>query len=58
MGLSIFTVNDQAQRNEALDMSQSFIVQAPAGSGKTQNKVLKKHNDTHLLVFLSVQYHP
>jgi hypothetical protein len=24
----------------------------------TQNKVLKKHNDTHFLVFLSVQYHP
>ncbi|CAC9435084.1 ATP-dependent DNA helicase pcrA (EC 3.6.1.-) [uncultured Gammaproteobacteria bacterium] len=29
-------MNDQAQRDEALDISQSFIVQAPAGSGKTE----------------------
>jgi ATP-dependent exoDNAse (exonuclease V) beta subunit len=29
-------VNDQAQREQALDISQSFIVQAPAGSGKTE----------------------
>jgi ATP-dependent exoDNAse (exonuclease V) beta subunit len=29
-------VNDQAQRDQALDISQSFIVQAPAGSGKTE----------------------
>ncbi len=27
---------DQAQRNTALDVSRSFIVQAPAGSGKTE----------------------
>lgn len=27
---------DQAQRQEALDITQSFIVQAPAGSGKTE----------------------
>ncbi|TNF69052.1 MAG: hypothetical protein EP298_04845 [Gammaproteobacteria bacterium] len=27
---------DQAQRQKALDISQSFIVQAPAGSGKTE----------------------
>ena len=27
---------DQAVRNQALDISQSFIVQAPAGSGKTE----------------------
>lgn len=30
------TVADQAQRNQALDTSRSFIVQAPAGSGKTE----------------------
>ncbi len=29
-------MNDQAQRDETLDVSQSFIVQAPAGSGKTE----------------------
>ncbi len=29
-------MNDQAQRDQALDISQSFIVQAPAGSGKTE----------------------
>ena len=29
-------VVDQAQRREALDHSRSFIVQAPAGSGKTE----------------------
>jgi ATP-dependent exoDNAse (exonuclease V) beta subunit len=29
-------VNDQAQRDEALDITQSYIVQAPAGSGKTE----------------------
>ena len=29
-------MNDQAQREEALDIGQSFIVQAPAGSGKTE----------------------
>ena len=28
-------VSDQQQREQALDISQSFIVQAPAGSGKT-----------------------
>ncbi len=27
---------DQTQRDQALDISQSFIVQAPAGSGKTE----------------------
>ena len=27
---------DQAQRQRALDVTHSFIVQAPAGSGKTQ----------------------
>ncbi len=29
-------MNDQTQRQKALDISQSFIVQAPAGSGKTE----------------------
>jgi len=29
-------VNDQSQRDQALDISDSFIVQAPAGSGKTE----------------------
>ncbi|RUA06990.1 MAG: DNA helicase UvrD [Gammaproteobacteria bacterium] len=29
-------MNDQKQRNQALDISQSFIIQAPAGSGKTE----------------------
>ena len=29
-------MNDQKQRDEALNLSDSFIVQAPAGSGKTE----------------------
>ena len=29
-------MNDQTQRNQALDISDSYIVQAPAGSGKTE----------------------
>jgi len=29
-------VDDQAQRIEALDTSRSFLIQAPAGSGKTE----------------------
>ena len=30
------TIADQAQRSAAIDPSRSFIVQAPAGSGKTE----------------------
>ena len=29
-------MNDQAQRKQALDITKSYIVQAPAGSGKTE----------------------
>ena len=29
-------MNDQKQRDQALNISDSFIVQAPAGSGKTE----------------------
>ncbi|SHN93741.1 ATP-dependent DNA helicase pcrA, partial [Bathymodiolus heckerae thiotrophic gill symbiont] len=29
-------MDDSAQRQQALDTTQSFIVQAPAGSGKTE----------------------
>ena len=29
-------IQDQAQRDRALDNSASYIVQAPAGSGKTE----------------------
>ena len=31
-----YTAADQPQRNQALDINRSFIVQAPAGSGKTE----------------------
>ena len=31
-----FTLSDQAQRKKALNPQESFIVQAPAGSGKTE----------------------
>jgi ATP-dependent helicase/nuclease subunit A len=30
------SISDQAEREQALDITQSFIVQAPAGSGKTE----------------------
>ena len=33
--------NDQTQRDEALDPTRSFIVQAPAGSGKTELLTLR-----------------
>src|SRR5689334_16936257 len=34
-------IADQAARDRALDVSRSFIVQAPAGSGKTSLLVLR-----------------
>ena len=34
--MSVAAVSDQAQRDLALDPRRSFIVQAPAGSGKTE----------------------
>ena len=36
MTKSRVTPSDQAARNEALDTHSSYIVQAPAGSGKTE----------------------
>jgi len=33
-------VTDQAQRSQALDTERSFIVSAPAGSGKTGPAVI------------------
>ncbi len=33
---AMHTISDQQQRQRALDPTQSFIVQAPAGSGKTE----------------------
>ena len=32
---------DQETRDEALDVTRSFIVQAPAGSGKTELLILR-----------------
>ena len=29
-------MDDQAQRSQALDATRSFLIQAPAGSGKTE----------------------
>ena len=37
----ISPLDDHALRNEALDISHSFIVQAPAGSGKTGLLILR-----------------
>src|SRR5476651_232795 len=34
--LATITIEDEAERQQALDTTQSFIVQAPAGSGKTE----------------------
>ena len=34
-------VSDEAQRARALDARESFLVQAPAGSGKTELLVLR-----------------
>ncbi|MFN2644311.1 MAG: UvrD-helicase domain-containing protein, partial [Burkholderiales bacterium] len=36
MELSTQALPDTRQREEALDVRRSFIVQAPAGSGKTE----------------------
>ena len=35
------TLTDQKARQEALDINRSFIVQAPAGSGKTELLILR-----------------
>ena len=32
----MFTIDDYKQRQQALSPTKSFIVQAPAGSGKTE----------------------
>ena len=34
-------LKDQKARQEALDINRSFIVQAPAGSGKTELLILR-----------------
>ena len=36
IGFTFMTISDQRERDKALDPTQSFIVQAPAGSGKTE----------------------
>jgi hypothetical protein len=44
-------VNDLAQRQQALDISQSFIIQAPAGSGK-KNHIMLLQNHNYLQGYL------
>ena len=34
--MSVIFLNDQYQREQATDPAHSYIVQAPAGSGKTE----------------------
>ena len=44
-------ISDRQQRQDALDLSRSFIVQAPAGSGKTELLIQR-----YLSALASVQY--